>query len=205
MQESWSKVSLRLRPWPNGSIFRSIFYSTTNRAKNRAVWPPCWVSRVMLSEVWFLSKKSSKRTVVEWKSSRLVTLSRKPNESIRSSVSLAYKYKWWKIFLADTRYGSMSRWKVERKVEGKIESFRHTCSTTLKHRSTLRSNVEGKMEWKIDSFGKGLRSFFARSHLLPAEVSMDMNRFDRYGTRKFEPEFLHHQISYRYQYIKILT
>ena len=31
----------KVRPWPNDSIFHSIFYSTKNRGKNRAVWPPC--------------------------------------------------------------------------------------------------------------------------------------------------------------------
>ena len=37
-----------LSPWPTDSLFHSIFYSTKNRAKNRAVWPPC---RVESSEV----------------------------------------------------------------------------------------------------------------------------------------------------------
>ena len=32
---------LCVRPWPNDSIFHSSFYSTKNRGKNRAVWPPC--------------------------------------------------------------------------------------------------------------------------------------------------------------------
>ena len=50
-----------------------------------------WVewSRVMLSEVWSLSKKSRKIIAVEWKSSRLATLSSKSSESMRSNVSLS--------------------------------------------------------------------------------------------------------------------
>jgi len=89
---------IRIRPCPNGSIFLSVFHSTKNQRKNRAVWPPCWVSRMESSDVeWSLIfvKKSSKRTVVEWKLSRLATLLRKSSESMRSSVSLAGKYKWW--------------------------------------------------------------------------------------------------------------
>ena len=43
----------------------------------------------MLSEVWSFSKKSSKIIAVEWKSSRLATLSSKSSESMRSSVSLS--------------------------------------------------------------------------------------------------------------------
>ena len=78
------------------------------------------------------------------------------DKNMHSSVSLAGKYKWWYIFLADKRCGNMSSWKVERKVERKIESFGHTCSTTLNYRSTLRSNVEEKMKWTIESFGQGL-------------------------------------------------
>ena len=34
-------VRRKLRLWPNDSLFHSIFYSTKNRGKNRAVWPPC--------------------------------------------------------------------------------------------------------------------------------------------------------------------
>ena len=52
-----------------------------------------------------------------------------------------------------TRVAEMSSWKVERK----IEPFGHLCSTTLNNLSTLRSNVEEKIEWKIESFGLSLK------------------------------------------------
>ena len=38
----------------------------------------------------------------------------------------------------------------------RIEPFGHICSTTLNNLSTLRSNVEEKIECKIESFGQGL-------------------------------------------------
>ena len=56
-----------------------------------SVWPPCWVSRLKSIDVdWSLIfvKNSSKSIAIEWKSTRLATLSRNSSESMRSSVSL---------------------------------------------------------------------------------------------------------------------
>jgi len=89
---------IRIRPCPNGSILLSVFYSTKNRAKNGAVWPPCWVSRVESSDVeWSLIfvKKIEQKNCCWVKSSRFATMSRKLSQSMRSSVSLTGKYKWW--------------------------------------------------------------------------------------------------------------
>ena len=74
---------------------------------------------------------------------------------MRSSVSLG-----WQIFVTVNTLSCYTKWNmssltVERKVERKTESFRHTCSTTLNYRSTLSSNVEKKIEGKIESFGQG--------------------------------------------------
>ena len=65
------------------------------------------------------------------------------------------------------RLRSTLRSNAEDNIEWKIKSVGHTCSTTLNHRSTLRSNVEENIKWKIEPVGQGLRAIFCIYSLAP--------------------------------------
>ena len=152
-----SSVSL-LRSWPNDSIFTRFLLDKKSREKEPFGYLVEWVewTWVKLSEVWSLTKKSSRRKVVEWKSTARTNRSfghlveevewkHAQQRLIGRENSCNGKY-FWLIYVAEI-------WVVEKSREKLSEKSIHLI-TLARLGSTLRSNVEDKIECKIESLAR---------------------------------------------------